>query len=51
MGGPEQVAELFGVHPWTARKWCREGRIPAFKVGPRLWRVDLDALMAQQAAK
>ncbi len=32
------VAEFFGITERTARRWCREGKLPAFKVrGGRRW--------------
>ena len=40
-------AGYLGVSPWTLRRWIKEGRIPAYKLGTH-WRVrvtDLDALL------
>ena len=33
----EGMAEVLGVSRRTARKWCLEGRLPAFKLGSRKW--------------
>jgi excisionase family DNA binding protein len=30
---PAQVAELVGVQPATVRRWCREGHLPALRIG------------------
>ncbi|MHB9108569.1 MAG: helix-turn-helix domain-containing protein [Armatimonadota bacterium] len=27
-----EIAEIFHVDPWTARKWLRQGRLPAVKI-------------------
>lgn len=46
-----QVAERLNAKPATVRLWIREGRLPAIKVGPRLWRVaetDLAAFLRQR---
>lgn len=33
-----QAAEFMNVKVTTIRAWARTGFIPAYKVGPRLWR-------------
>jgi excisionase family DNA binding protein len=40
---PEEVAALVGMHVETIRLMCRQGRIPAAKVG-REWRFSPDVL-------
>ncbi|MCK4863531.1 MAG: helix-turn-helix domain-containing protein [Dehalococcoidales bacterium] len=29
------VARIFNVHPGTIRRWCRQGRILTYRIGPR----------------
>jgi excisionase family DNA binding protein len=41
----EAVAERFGIHPETVRRWARAGKIPAFRAGVG-WRFDLDEVEA-----
>lgn len=41
-----QYAALMGVNLKTVQKMCRTGRLPAEKVGPRLWRIDKNAALA-----
>jgi len=36
----QEVAEALKLHPYTIRRLCREGKIPAFKFGGQ-WRFDL----------
>jgi len=36
----EEVSEYLRIHPYTVRRLCREGKIPAFKVGGQ-WRFDV----------
>lgn len=36
----EEVAEALKLHPYTIRRLCREGKIPAFKFGGQ-WRFDV----------
>lgn len=40
-----QLAKLLGVSVLTIQRWARQGVIPAFKVGPRLYRFDADRVM------
>lgn len=40
-----QYAALMGVNLKTVQKMCRTGRLPAEKVGPRLWRIDKNAAL------
>lgn len=44
---PDQCASLLGVTGKTVRKMCQQGKLPAFKVGPKLWRIDKDAVLEQ----
>lgn len=44
-----EAAALTGRNVVDLRRWAREGRIPAVKVG-RDWMVDRDALLAALAA-
>lgn len=36
------AAASCGVYPITIRRWISAGRLPAYRVGPRLLRVDAD---------
>jgi len=40
---PEEIAEHFNLKPGTVRKWIREGKLKAVKLG-HLWRVREDDL-------
>ncbi len=44
---PVQYAELMGIDRKTVQKMCRNGLLPAEKVGPRLWRIDKNAALEQ----
>ena len=39
----EEVAEALKLHPYTIRRLCREGKIPAFKFGGQ-WRSRKDEI-------
>lgn len=41
------VALILDVCEASVRRLCREGGIPAYKVGPRLWRISKRKLMDQ----
>ena len=41
----EEVARYLGVRPTTVYQWCREGRLPALKLG-KVWRIRRSALDA-----
>jgi excisionase family DNA binding protein len=41
----EEVAAYLGVRPTTVYQWCREGRLPALKLG-KVWRIRRSALDA-----
>ena len=41
---PEQAAYDSGVSPETIRRWIRQGRLVAYRVGPRRLRIDPDSL-------
>lgn len=36
---PEEAGELLKVDTSTILRWIREGRLRAFKLGPRFWRI------------
>lgn len=43
-----EAAELLGVSPATISRWLKEGRLPAYRLGPRAVRIrraDLDDLL------
>ena len=40
---PEEIAEHYSLKPATVRKWIREGKLKAVKLG-HLWRVPEEAL-------
>ncbi|QLY34741.1 excisionase family DNA-binding protein [Nocardia huaxiensis] len=42
----EEVAELFGVHKDTVRRWISQGRLTGYMVGPNTIRVRRDEAMA-----
>ena len=47
---PQEVSDLLRVSIHTVRRWIKEGKLPAYKVG-RVWRiskVDLDKWLNQQ---
>ncbi len=39
------VARQLGVHVATIRRWVREHRVPAYRSGPRLIRIDWDEIL------
>lgn len=42
---PKEFGTLMGVCPKTVQRMCRMGELPAYKVGPRLWRIDKNAAL------
>lgn len=50
---PSQAAAVLGVSTRTVHRWIADGRLTAYKVGPRLVRIkahDVDALAQRIAA-
>lgn len=48
---PQEVSDLLQVSVQTVRRWIKEEDLPAYKVGPRMWRIsklDLDGWLDQQ---
>lgn len=43
----KQYATMMGLDAKTVQRMCRKGELPAFKVGPRLWRIDKNKALAQ----
>ncbi len=41
----KQAAQFFGVDVRTVRRWISDGRLVAYRVGPRLIRVDRDSVL------
>ncbi|WP_330179631.1 helix-turn-helix domain-containing protein [Nocardia sp. NBC_01503] len=42
----QEVAELFGVHEATIRRWISNGRLTGYMVGPNTIRVRRDEVLA-----
>jgi len=42
LGSIAAAGEYAGVHPRTIRRWVAAGRVTAYRMGPRLLRVDMD---------
>ncbi len=38
------VSKRYGISPRTIRHWAQTGKLPAQKLGPRIWIIDPDAL-------
>lgn len=49
--GLQAAARLLGVSESTMRRWIRAKRMHAFKVGPKLWHVELSELRRVQKAR
>jgi len=48
---PQEVSDLLQVSVQTVRRWIKEESLPAYKVGPRVWRIrtiDLDEWLDKQ---
>ena len=48
---PQEVSDLLQVSVQTVRRWIKEDSLPAYKVGPRMWRIrtgDLDEWLERQ---
>jgi excisionase family DNA binding protein len=48
---PQEVSDLLQVSVQTVRRWIKEEDLPAYKVGPRMWRIrkmDLNTWLEQQ---
>jgi len=48
----EQLAKFFGVSRQTIWRWCKSGKIPAFKIGAQ-WKIrqsDLNKIISQKMA-
>ncbi|HME79334.1 MAG TPA: excisionase family DNA-binding protein [Mycobacterium sp.] len=41
----KQAADALGVDPKTIRRWIAQGRLTAYRVGPRLLRLDRDSVL------
>jgi excisionase family DNA binding protein len=39
-----QAAKAYGVSPTTVRRWIASGRVTAYRVGPRMIRLDSEIL-------
>ncbi len=48
---PQEVSSLLQVSVQTVRRWIKDEKLPAYKVGPRIWRIkkgDLDEWLRQR---
>jgi excisionase family DNA binding protein len=41
----KQTAEYIGADPKTIRRWIADGRLTAYRVGPRLIRIDRESIL------
>jgi excisionase family DNA binding protein len=41
----KQTAEFFGVDDKTIRRWIAQGRLTAYRIGPRLIRIDRESIL------
>lgn len=51
--GVGQLAKFFGVTDQTIWRWCKQGKIPAFKIGAQ-WKIrqsDLNRIINQKVTK
>ncbi|HEV8601359.1 MAG TPA: helix-turn-helix domain-containing protein [Patescibacteria group bacterium] len=51
--GVEQLAKFFGVTNQTIWRWCKAGKIPAFKIGAQ-WKIrqsDINKIISQKLTK
>lgn len=46
---PEDAAALLGTSTATVRRWIRDGRLEAFRVGPRRLRIRPESLAAMMS--
>ncbi|MBX4204990.1 MAG: helix-turn-helix domain-containing protein [Candidatus Doudnabacteria bacterium] len=49
----EELAKFFGVSTQTIWRWCKTGKIPAFKIGSQ-WKIrqsDLNKIINQKVSK
>ena len=49
----EQLAKFFGVSDQTIWRWCKSGKLPAFKIGSQ-WKIrqsDLNKIINQKLTK
>jgi excisionase family DNA binding protein len=48
----QEVSRLLHVSVQTVRRWIKDEKLPAYKVGPRMWRIrmaDLDEWLRRSA--
>lgn len=51
--GVEELAKFFGMSEQTIWRWCKAGKIPAFKIGSQ-WKIrqsDLNRVINQKVSK
>jgi excisionase family DNA binding protein len=49
----EELSKFFGVSTQTIWRWCKQGKIPAFKIGAQ-WKIrqsDLNKIINQKLTK
>jgi len=46
-----QAAAVYGINPYTLRRWIAAGLISSYQVGPKLIMVDLDEIQARMVRR
>lgn len=49
---PREVSDLLHVSVQTVRRWIKDEKLPAYRIGPRMWRIskgDLDEWLRRSA--
>lgn len=39
-----EASEISGIPVRTLQRWCKQDRVPSYRLGPKLWFIDLASL-------